>query len=124
MGKRRDSSGEKLSRRLVVGASVASPLATLPVRVEPLALDPFEAWTAERELISQALRSVPETDEPAQARLLDRSHQLERLIIETPTEDLAGVRAKADILVWYMEMEQADGLAAMRHIRNYLAGRL
>lgn len=53
--------------------------------------------------------------------MLDRAFELERLILNTPSLELPALRSKADILVWLMEMEGADGLPAMRHIRDYLA---
>lgn len=70
-------------------------------------------------LASKQLR--PKLDLSAEGEaLLDRLYELERLIIETPSDDPLALKAKAAILLWCMEMEQADGLPAMRHIRDYL----
>jgi hypothetical protein len=79
----------------------------------------FQQWALERSELSAALERTPE-DGAERNRLLNRLYELERLIVETPSAKSSDVCMKADILLWYMEMEQADGLPAMRHIRAYL----
>lgn len=57
---------------------------------------------------------------PSENHLLDRSFELEQLIFTTSCLELRAIRVKARLLLWLMEIEQADGLAAMRHIQAYL----
>jgi len=52
--------------------------------------------------------------------IFDRYGQIERLILLTPCLDLPAIKAKAGIILWLMEMESADGLPAMRHIKAYI----
>lgn len=80
----------------------------------------FETWLAERSELNAQLNVTPETNEKARDKIFDRCFQIERLIVTTPCFDLPAIRAKAGLLLWYMEMEQADGLPAMRQIKEYL----
>ncbi len=80
----------------------------------------FRAWAMERGELGETLARTPESEAQIRESLLDRSYQLERLIIETPSDELSAIRAKAAILLWHMDMERADGLPAMRHIRTFL----
>ena len=84
------------------------------------AADQFEAWIAERTAIQLALETATKDADADRDRLLNRSFELERRIVETPSAALPAIRAKVEILVWYMQMEQADGLPAMLHIRDYI----
>ena len=79
----------------------------------------FEAWSAERRHLARELDRTPK-EGPARDPLFDRSVELEQLILNTPSLELPAVRAKAQLLTWYMKMEQADGLPAMLHIRDYI----
>jgi hypothetical protein len=76
----------------------------------------FEVWEAERRELERQLDSTPESSEP----LLDRGFELEQLIFKTPCLELPAIRIKARRLLWLMEMERADGLAAMRDVYAYL----
>jgi len=79
----------------------------------------FQQWALKRTELIAALDRTPE-EGAERDRLLERLYELERLIVETPSVERSDVCMKADILLWYMEMEQADGFPAMRHIRAYL----
>jgi len=107
-----------LTRRLVLGVAatpVAAPL------VQPCAgPHPFEAWLAERDQLDAMLDVTPEQNEKARDRIFDRYAQIERLIIRTPCLDLPAIKAKVRIILWLMDMEGADGLPAMRHIKAYI----
>ena len=63
---------------------------------------------------------TPEEHEKARDRIFDRYVQIERLILRTRCLDLPAIKAKAGIILWLMEMEDADGLPAMRHIKAYI----
>lgn len=79
----------------------------------------FRQWALERAELTAALEIARE-ETAERERLLDRFHELERLIIETPASEVDAMILKTDILLWYMEMERDDGLPAMRHIRAFL----
>jgi hypothetical protein len=80
----------------------------------------FEAWEEESNELESLLDRTPEGSDLARDRLLDRSFELEQLIFKTPCLELPAIRVKAGRLLRLMEMERADGLAAMRHIHSYL----
>jgi hypothetical protein len=126
MRKTKPFAAGKLSRRELMRACAAAPLAaeSLPVApASPARLHAFDAWLAERRQLEFALDRTPEDKDPAgRERLFDRVFELERLILTTHSNELAGIRAKAAMLVWLMEMDGSDGLAAMKHIRTYLEG--
>lgn len=83
---------------------------------------PFVVWRDERARIEGELDRTPEaTQAKAREQLFDKLFAIEQQILNTNCLDPPAIRIKADLLVWYMEMEQADGLAAMRHIQAYLA---
>jgi hypothetical protein len=80
----------------------------------------FEAWEAARAAAERLADRTPETEEQLRVRLLDRRFELENLIFATPCLELPAIRVKARLLLWVMEMEDGDGLDAMRHIHDYL----
>jgi hypothetical protein len=85
-------------------------------------MDPhrFEAWEFQRAELEHQIDRTPEAEAGLREQLLDRSFALERLIFATPCLDPPAIRVKARLLLWLMEMERADGLAAMRDIYAYL----
>lgn len=106
-------------RRNVLLGGVGAVLSRPPTLTA--ASNPFERWEAERRELEADLDRLPEATFPfARDRVLTRMSELERLILETPSFELSAVRVKAGLLTWLMEMEQADGLSAMRHIQDYL----
>ena len=80
----------------------------------------FDAWLAERDELDAMLDVTPEENEKARDKIYDRFFEIERLIIETACIELPAIQAKVGLLLWLMEMEQADGLPAMRHIKQYI----
>lgn len=118
----RSSKGPKISRRVVLQWTLAPAVGPFgPESFTPT--HPFESWHAERQMLEAALDFTPEDAAPAaRERLFDRVFQLERQILTTPSVDLPAMRAKAAMLVWLMEMEQADGLFAMKQIASFLDG--
>lgn len=86
-------------------------------------MDPFSTWERERAALEAELDRTPEaTMREFREQLLGRLYETEQLILETPSSELNAMRAKASVLTWLMEMEQADGQSAMRHIRDFLEG--
>lgn len=82
----------------------------------------FEAWLYERRSLEERLNRTPERTDPAGRDVIfDRIFELERLILSTPSDELSEIRVKAEVLLWLMETERADGAEAMRHIHSYLA---
>jgi hypothetical protein len=106
----------KFSRRSFVAAGAA---VSVPGRRLAGPDEPFGAWWAERDATLRRLEVTSE-DEPGYEPLMDDLARLERLIFETPSQAPAALRAKSRLLLWLMEQEQHDGLAAMRHIAAYL----
>ena len=80
----------------------------------------FESWSAERDRIDRELERTPEAEEARRDSLLDRSYELERMILDTHCLELPAIRAKVRLLLWLMTVERADGLSAMRDIQAYL----
>lgn len=80
----------------------------------------FEQWAAALAEAERALARFPDEDDPVRERLLAQMSALERKILTTECHELPAVRAKAHLLQWLMEMEQADGLPAIKHITAYL----
>lgn len=115
---RRDDGVAALSRRAVL----TGPAALLAPRpVHGAAQHPFDAWMVERQLLEAALDAAPEVTHGAERQaIFDRLFKVERLVLETDCLDLEAVRAKADLILWTMEMEQADALSAMRHVHCFL----
>jgi hypothetical protein len=106
-----------VSRRSLLAFGAATRLPTPTNQT----LHPFAAWLAERRLLEQALDRTPEETQAAtRERLLDRTFELEGLILNTPSDELRAMRVKAAMLVWLLEMEGCDGLGAMRHIKAFL----
>jgi hypothetical protein len=86
----------------------------------PVHLHRFESWETERSEVERLADRMPEAEEQLRKRLLDRRFELENLILATPCLELPAVRVKARLLLWLMELEDRDGLDAMRHIHAYL----
>lgn len=109
----------KVSRRsFVTGSAVVSaPLVSVP--------SAFEAWEAERRSLEEVLDGpLAAAPEEKRAGLLTRVFELEEKILRTPSADLRAIRAKARLLSWYLDMEDADGAVAMRHIRDFLESKV
>lgn len=106
----------KFSRRSFVAGAGA---ATVPVGRRAAETERFERWWAEREATLHQLELTSE-DDPAYEPLMDTLSRLERLIFETPSQAPLALQAKGRLLLWLMEQERHDGLAAMRHIASYL----
>lgn len=115
----RSSKSPAVSRRAIL--TMPGALATPSSGFAYPSLHPFDSWAMERRLLEYALSDAPEeTHARARERILDRLFALERLILETECLDLAAVRVKADLVLWTMQMEEADTLSAMRHIHRFL----
>jgi len=116
---RRSSKDLTVCRRAFLLAPTA--LATAPGVPSGASAHQFDRWLAERQVLEAALDRTPEaTHEEARERLFDRIFDLEALILETACLDPPAIRAKARLVAWYMEMDEADGLVAMQHIQAYL----
>jgi len=106
-------------RRAVLLAPTA--LAAAPALPSGALTHQFDRWLAERQLLEATLDRTPEaTQGAARERLFDEIFDLEALILNTECLELPAIRAKARLVTWYMEMDDADGLVAMRHIQSYL----
>lgn len=106
----------KFSRRsFVTGATATS----LPAHKLAGLSDPFELWWREREDVLHRLKVTSENNEAHYEPLMDALARTERLIFETPSNTPAALRMKGRLLLWLMEQERHDGLAAMRHIAAY-----
>ncbi len=94
----------------------------ITVPVDPSSFDArhqFDEWLAERAELQAILDVTPGSDERTREKIFDRYFTVEQLILNTPCLDLPAVRAKVAVVLSYMEMERADGLQAMRHIKAY-----
>ena len=109
------------SRRGVLQASLGSAAAVVtPTGRSLTGQHPFDAWLAERDILAALLDVTPEENEKARNKIFDRYAQIERLILRTRSLELPAIKAKVGIILWLMEMEDADGLPAMRHIKAYI----
>jgi len=108
------------SRRDLLQSPVATAVASAGSAAGIAPGHSFEGWEAERAGLERQLHGTPEEDEAVYERLLDRSFQLEQRILRTPSLELPAIRVKARLVLWLMEMEDADALPAMRHIQAYL----
>jgi hypothetical protein len=110
-----------LSRRALLQASAATAgVPSQSASKSPVHPHRFESWETERAEVELLADHTPEIEELLRRRLHDRSFELESLIFATPCLELPAIRVKARLLLWLMEMEDSDGLDAMRHIHAYL----
>jgi hypothetical protein len=109
-----------LSATPVAAVLTASDEGASPVRAGASEGRAFEAWEADRAEVERLADRTPETEEHLRGRLLDRRFELENLIIATPCLELPAIRVKARLLLWLKELEDGDGLDALRHIHAYL----
>jgi|GEM_PF-3866717 len=105
---------------------VASQVAeAVPVSIDAVSSElwrQFDDWLAERADLHSALEVTPGTDVRAREKILDRYFEVEQLILNTPCIDRRAIRAKATLVLSYMEIERADGVQAMREIKAYFDG--
>jgi hypothetical protein len=110
-----------LTRRVILGVAASPVGAPLVQRAAGSSnLHPFDTWLAERDHLDAMLDVTPEENEKARDQIFDRYAAIERLILRTRCLDLPAIKAKVGIILWLMEMEDADGLPAMRHIKAYI----
>jgi hypothetical protein len=107
-----------VSRRALLALVSVVPASRLPSMAP--AISDFDLGWVEHLRVREVLSGTPEAEEDKRNALLDRWAELEALVLETPCTSTPAIRAKARMLLLYMDMQGHEFLPAMREIHDFV----